>query len=508
MWRDGAIVTLDQTALPHQEVTLRITTVDDLIDAITRLAIRGAPALGIAGAFGVALSAYQHCHDGRLLTERVQHDATRLAHARPTAVNLAWGVQRALSRLPEGADAVLSEAIAMAEEDERINRTAARHAADLIRQLCPHPRLRILTHCHTGRLATGGWGTALGAIRHLAADGQIEMVLATETRPLLQGARLTVWELREAGIPHRLLVDSAAATALATGMVDCVVVGADRIAANGDVANKIGTYSLALAAARHQVPFLVVAPESTFDAQTPNGAAITIEERPATEVTTLAGLDVTCTDTSAFNPAFDITPTELITAVVTEERIRYGGRHRGDAPAPTVAERLARLSTVVPDFPRPGIRFRDLAGVYTCADTLRDAAYALTEAFRGEFSHVVAVEARGFILGTAVALAANRPLVLVRKAGKLPGPLRSVTYQLEYGQDTLQMQDHTVPPEGRALIVDDVLATGGTLSAVAELVTQNGASVAGFGVLWELPDLNGAQRLHPHRVVALGRERS
>jgi S-methyl-5-thioribose-1-phosphate isomerase/adenine phosphoribosyltransferase len=493
-WDNGAIVTLDQTALPHNRTVLRITTVDDLIDAITRLAIRGAPALGIAGALGVALSAHQHGTG-----EPVRRDAARLAAARPTAVNLAWGVTRALSRLAEGADAVLAEAIALAKEDERVNRAMANRAADLLRELCTRPRLRVLTHCHTGRLATGGVGTALGAIRQLAERDQIEMVFATETRPLLQGARLTVWELREAAIPHRLLVDSAAASAMAAGMVDCVVVGADRIAANGDVANKIGTFPLAIAAARHRVPFVVVAPRSTIDEATPDGAAIAIEQRSGAEVTTLAGVATTCADTPVFNPAFDVTPRDLITAIVTEDRVWYPS----DAGTPALADRIDRLAAVVEDFPRPGVRFRDLAGVYAQPTALSEAAHALVAAYRDAFSHVVAVEARGFVLGTAVALAAGKPLVLVRKAGKLPGPLRSVKYDLEYGQDVLEMQESAVPPDGRALIVDDVLATGGTLAAVAKLVTEAGASVAGFGVLLELAGLGGARRLRPYRVVAL-----
>ncbi|GAA0589052.1 hypothetical protein GCM10010172_87550 [Paractinoplanes ferrugineus] len=498
-WDDGTIVTVDQTALPHRRNVLRITTVDELIDAIARLAIRGAPALGIAGALGVALSAYRHRTD-----EPVRSDAARLAAARPTAVNLAWGVERALSRLAEGADAVLAEAIALAEEDERVNRAASSRAADLLRGLCPRPRLRILTHCHTGRLATGGVGTALGAVHHLAEHGQVEMVFATETRPLLQGARLTVWELRDAAIPHRLLVDSAAASALAAGLVDCVVVGADRIAANGDVANKIGTYPLAVAAARHRVPFVVVAPESTIDEATPAGAAISIEQRPSDEVTSVAGVDTTCAGTMVFNPAFDVTPRDLVTAIVTEDRVWYPA----DPGAGDLADRIDRLATVVEDFPRPGVRFRDLAGVYAQPATLGAAAHAVAAAYRDAFSHVVAIEARGFMLGTAVALAAEKPLVLVRKAGKLPGPLRSVKYDLEYGEDVLEMQESAIPPDGRALIVDDVLATGGTLAAVAKLVTESGAAVAGFGVLLELAGLGGGRRLHPHRLVALRTDRS
>ncbi|MCI0687033.1 MAG: S-methyl-5-thioribose-1-phosphate isomerase [Sporichthyaceae bacterium] len=316
-WDAGAIVTVDQVALPHEHRMLRLGTVDQLIDAIQRLAIRGAPALGAAGALGVALSAHLHADD----PEAVRIDADRIAAARPTAANLAWGVQRVLDRLPEGADAVLAEARAVLAEDERANREASRRAAELVLELCSRRPLRVLTHCNTGRLATVAWGTALGAVRHLAAAGQLDYVLADETRPLLQGARLTAYELAEAGIRYRVCPDSAAATAMAQGLVDCVLVGADRIAANGDVANKIGTFPVALAAARHGIPFVVVAPESTLDLSLPDGSGIVIEHRDPAEVTHFDGQPVTPAGAGAFNPAFDVTPADLITAIVTETRI-------------------------------------------------------------------------------------------------------------------------------------------------------------------------------------------
>ncbi|HKN99161.1 MAG TPA: S-methyl-5-thioribose-1-phosphate isomerase, partial [Pseudonocardiaceae bacterium] len=246
--------------------------------------------------------------------------ADRIAKARPTAVNLGWGVARALTRLADGPDAVLAEACALLDEDERVNRAASGRAADLLRRLCPDRPLRVLTHCNTGRLATGAWGTALGAIRHLAERNAVELVVATETRPLLQGARLTAWELAEAGIPYRIAVDSAAPALIARGMVDCAVVGADRIAANGDTANKIGTYSLALAAHRAGIPFVVVAPESTVDESLADGTAIVIEERDPGEVVAFAGSRTAPEGAEVFNPAFDVTPIELITAVVTECR--------------------------------------------------------------------------------------------------------------------------------------------------------------------------------------------
>jgi methylthioribose-1-phosphate isomerase len=316
-WDGDALVAVDQRALPHQLRQLRITTVDDVVDAIKTLAIRGAPAIGVSGAFGVVLAAFAHPGDA----EKVRLEAARIASARPTAVNLAWGVQRALAKLPGGPQAVLEEALQMLTEDARVNRAAAAHAADLIQRLCPDRPLHILTHCNTGRLATAAFGTALGALRVLHARGQIENVLVDETRPLLQGARLTAWELAEAGIPHRLTIDSAAAWAMATGQVDCVIVGADRVAADGSVANKIGTYGLAVAARRHGIPFIVVAPESTRDPATPTGSEIVVEERAAAEITHVSGVATAPEGTAVFNPAFDVTPPELITAVVTENGV-------------------------------------------------------------------------------------------------------------------------------------------------------------------------------------------
>jgi methylthioribose-1-phosphate isomerase len=313
-WADGALVAIDQRALPHELRGLRITTVDELIDAIKTLAIRGAPALGVSGAFGVALAAFAHTGDG----EKVRLDGARIASARPTAVNLSWGVQRALAKLPDGPDAVLAEAREMLAEDARVNRGCATHAADLVLRLCPDRPLRILTHCNTGRLATTAFGTAIGALRVLHDRGKVADVLVDETRPLLQGARLTAWELAEAGIPHRLTIDSAAAWAMATGQVDCVIVGADRITADGSVANKIGTYGLALAAHRHGIPFIVVAPESTRDLATASGGEIVVEERAAVEITHVGGVATAPERTAVFNPAFDVTPPELVTAIVTE----------------------------------------------------------------------------------------------------------------------------------------------------------------------------------------------
>jgi methylthioribose-1-phosphate isomerase len=316
-WDTGAVVTLDQTRLPHERRTLRLDTVDAVIDAIRGLAIRGAPAIGVAGALGVAISARQH----GTATNAVLKDAERLSSARPTAVNLRWGVRRALGRLDDGPEAVLTEALLMLDEDERTNLAASRRAAELVRELCPARPLRVLTHCNTGRLATVAHGTAIGTIMELATAGDLAEVLVGETRPLLQGTRLTAWELADAGVRYRVCVDSAGPAAIAAGMVDCVLVGADRIAANGDVANKIGTYSLAVASARHGVPFLVIAPESTIDPATASGRDIPIEQRDADEVLCHAGARIAPEGTAAFNPAFDVTPAELVAAIVTESRV-------------------------------------------------------------------------------------------------------------------------------------------------------------------------------------------
>ncbi|KZM72891.1 bifunctional S-methyl-5-thioribose-1-phosphate isomerase/methylthioribulose 1-phosphate dehydratase [Nocardia terpenica] len=339
-WVDGALVILDQRVLPHEVRELRITTVDQVIDAIKTLAVRGAPAIGVSGAFGVVLAAFAHPGD----SAKVEAEAERIASARPTAVNLAWGVRRALTRLPEGAPAVLDEALAMLEEDGRVNRAAATHAADLIQRLCPDRPLRILTHCNTGRLATAAFGTALGAVRVLAARDAVETVLVDETRPLLQGARLTAWELAEAGIPHRLTIDSAAAWAMSTGQVDCVVVGADRITADGSVANKIGTYALAIAAHHHGIPFVVVAPESTRDPKTATGGEIVVEQRTADEITQLRGVATAPAGTAVFNPAFDVTPPDLVTAVVTEHGIVSGTANAAAAEEDSGARRNSARS--------------------------------------------------------------------------------------------------------------------------------------------------------------------
>ena len=328
-WMDGAVVIVDQTALPHELRTLRLTDVDDLVDGIRRLAVRGAPALGAAGALGVLLAVRQ-CRSQAWTADELVKAIDRIRSARPTAVNLAWGVDRVAARLDEGDDAVEREARAVLEEDAAANLAIACRGADLLIELCGAPGgdeageargLRLHTHCNAGALACVEWGTALGVVRALHERGAVARVYADETRPLLQGSRLTAWELDRMGADYRLVIDGAAPSLIARGLVDAVVVGADRVAANGDVANKIGTYPLALAAHRAGVPFVVAAPESTVDPATPDGSHIEIEDRGGDEVVTWHGRPVAPVDPRAVNPAFDVTPADLVTAIVTERRI-------------------------------------------------------------------------------------------------------------------------------------------------------------------------------------------
>jgi methylthioribose-1-phosphate isomerase len=287
------VVLLDQRRLPDEEVELACRSAAETAEAIRTLAIRGAPAIGVAAAYGYALAATQG--------EDLDEAERVLRAARPTAVNLGW----ALDRMRDDPTAEQARLI-HAEEVERCRRMAA-HAVPLFA-----PGTRALTHCNTGALATGGYGTALGALRAAWEEGRLAHLLVDETRPLLQGARLTAWELEALGIPHAVIVDSAAAAFMAAGEVDCVVTGADRIAANGDTANKIGTYGLAVLAAHHGIPLYVVAPTSTVDLATPTGAEIPIEERSAAEVSPRF---------AARNPAFDVTPAVLVTAIVTEQGV-------------------------------------------------------------------------------------------------------------------------------------------------------------------------------------------
>ncbi len=315
-WRDGHIEALDQTALPHHARVLRISTVDQLVEAITSLAIRGAPLLGVAGALGVALAVRQGHAEG-WDDLRLDAEVGRIAAARPTAVNLSREVGAVAARIPEGSRAVEAAALAVFESTVAVSRQISLRGAAYLVEACGRGPLRVHTHCNTGSLACLGWGTALGVIRALHAEGALSHVIVDETRPLLQGARLTCWELSQLGIEHRLACDGAAPFLISQHLADAVVVGADRIAANGDVANKIGTYGLALAARRAGIPFLVAAPESTIDEATAAGAAIPLEQRAEEEITVPAAP----AGTRALNFAFDITPAELISAIVTEKRL-------------------------------------------------------------------------------------------------------------------------------------------------------------------------------------------
>ncbi|MBV9092800.1 MAG: S-methyl-5-thioribose-1-phosphate isomerase [Streptosporangiaceae bacterium] len=320
-WRDGQITALDQTALPRRIRTLRITTVDQLVQAITTLAVRGAPVLGAAGALGVALAVRQGRAEG-WDDARLAKEVSRIADARPTAVNLRREVSVVAARIPEGAAAVEAAALAVLDLAAEASRRISKRGAAYLAQACGGGRLRIHTHCNTGSLACLGWGTALGVIRAVHEAGALSHVIVDETRPLLQGARLTCWELGQLGIEHRLACDGAGPFLISRGLADAVVVGADRVAANGDVANKVGTYGLALAASRAGIPFLVAVPESTIDEAAPDGRSIPLEQRPDEEVTVPAAPP----GTKALNFAFDITPAELVSAVVTEERLIPGGR--------------------------------------------------------------------------------------------------------------------------------------------------------------------------------------
>ena len=313
-WRDGKVALLDQTRLPLEEVWLELDDYRDVIEAIRSMRIRGAPAIGVAGAYAVALAATElrgADSDGT----RLRDAAAEIAEARPTGANLAWAVRRmmAAAETDRSPEALIAEAKRIQDEDEAANLSIGRHGADLI----PSGG-NVMTHCNAGALATGGYGTALGVIKTAWDDGRIRHVFATETRPLLQGARLTAWELKRGEIDSTVLPDSAAGQLIRRGQVQAIVVGADRIAANGDVANKIGTYSLAVLAHENGVRFYVAAPTSTVDLTLESGDAIPIEERDADEVSHLGDRRVVPEDMDVLNVAFDVTPNRYVAAIVTE----------------------------------------------------------------------------------------------------------------------------------------------------------------------------------------------
>jgi methylthioribose-1-phosphate isomerase len=315
-WADGSVVIIDQTALPAQERYLTLSTVDSVVDAIRRLAVRGAPAIGVTGAFGVALAARCHADDPAVLAAAVRS----LETARPTAVNLARGVRFAAEALDQGPEAVLERAYALRDSEIEASRQMGQRGADLVTDLCGQSPW-LLTHCNTGGLATVTDGTALAVVAELHRRDALAGVVASETRPLLQGARLTAWELGRLGIPHRVAVDGAGPFLMARGQVQAVILGADRVCANFDVVNKVGTYAHALGARAAGIPFIVVAPESTMDKDTASGADVEIEDRAADEVLGYGGTQIAPDGSDAVNPAFDVTPHHLVTAIVTDTRV-------------------------------------------------------------------------------------------------------------------------------------------------------------------------------------------
>ncbi len=307
-WRGQSLHLLDQRVLPHTHTVHDYTTAAAVADAIRDMVVRGAPAIGIAAAYGYALDA--------LNSRDLQAAYKVLAESRPTAVNLFWALERMAGLGTDDPHALVAEAKKIHEEDIAANLAMGQFGASLI-----HEGSRIYTHCNTGALATGGHGTALGIIRTAFADGKVTQVYAGETRPWLQGARLTAWELMQDNIPVKLVCDGAAAQLFRAGGADWVIVGADRITANGDVANKIGTYSLAVLAKHHGMKVMVAAPTTTFDLTLDYGAAIPIEQRPMSEVTSLNGQQIAPQGCEAINPSFDVTPAELIDAIVTEKGV-------------------------------------------------------------------------------------------------------------------------------------------------------------------------------------------
>jgi methylthioribose-1-phosphate isomerase len=324
-WERDRLLLLDQTLLPGEERVRDYTRWQDVAEAIRSLVVRGAPAIGCAAAFGLVLAARQSAaEDADGLLRDLEEAGKGLAATRPTAVNLFWALDRMRGvaqaerarPLPALRDRLLAEAQAILEEDLAGNRALGVHGAGLVPE-----GARILTHCNAGALATAGYGTAAGVIRAAHERGRVAMVWVDETRPVMQGSRLTAWEMVKEGIPHRLISDVAAGFVMKRGDVDLVVTGADRIAANGDTANKIGTYSVAVLARHHGIPFYVAAPFSTIDASLSSGAAIPIEERDGDEVRRLGGRQTAPAETPVYNPAFDVTPAELIAAIITERGV-------------------------------------------------------------------------------------------------------------------------------------------------------------------------------------------
>jgi methylthioribose-1-phosphate isomerase len=325
-WKDGAVVLLDQRALPGEETYLTLHTADQVIDAIRDLVVRGAPAIGVTAALGLAMEARRLSDDPSAFQAEFAALCLRLEAARPTAVNLSWAIRRMAriveKTLPDGTDVVRDrlqeQALLLREQDVETNRRLGRHGADLLPD-----DAQVMTHCNAGALATAGYGTALGVVRAAVEAGRRVHVLANETRPFLQGARLTAWELQHDDILCTVITDSMAGHMMQRGSVDVVVVGADRIAANGDVANKIGTYTVAVLAHENGIPFYVAAPTSTIDLDTAAGSEIPIEERDGEEVTIINSMRIAPEGVPAAYPAFDITPARLVKAIITETGVAH-----------------------------------------------------------------------------------------------------------------------------------------------------------------------------------------
>ena len=327
-WADDRLLLLDQTLLPVEERFREYSRWPDVAEAIRTLVVRGAPAIGCTAAFGLVLAARQSlAGDTEGILRDLEEAEKGLASTRPTAVNLFWALDRMRGvahaerarPVPAFRERLLAEAQAILEEDVAGNRALGAHGASLVPE-----GARILTHCNAGALATAGYGTAVGVIRAAHERGRVAMVWVDETRPVMQGSRLTAWEMVKEGIPHRLISDVAAGFVMKRGEVDLVVTGADRIASNGDTANKIGTYSVAVLAKHHGIPFYIAAPFSTIDTSIPSGAAIPIEERAGDEVRRTGGRQTAPSETPVYNPAFDVTPAELIAGIITERGVfRY-----------------------------------------------------------------------------------------------------------------------------------------------------------------------------------------
>ncbi|PKM46002.1 MAG: S-methyl-5-thioribose-1-phosphate isomerase [Firmicutes bacterium HGW-Firmicutes-8] len=324
-WQNGGLILLDQTRLPLEIKYITCETAEDVAEAIKTMKVRGAPAIGVAAAYGLALGAFQNkCKDKETFISNIREISDLLGATRPTAVNLFWALHRMTDTLEKTdvdevtklQELLLREAHNIFTEDIEMNKSIGRYGSELV-----PPKAAVLTHCNAGALATAGFGTALGVIRAAHEAGKDVRVFADETRPLLQGARLTAWELMQDNIPVTLITDNMAGYLMKKGLIDLAVVGADRITANGDVANKIGTYTVAVLCREHNIPFYVAAPVSTIDLALASGDEIPIEEREAVEVTTIFGREVAPKGVKVLNPAFDVTPNHLVTAIITDRGV-------------------------------------------------------------------------------------------------------------------------------------------------------------------------------------------